>query len=84
MAPTSTLPYEIVLEFTNNTCEPTALQVLRRDNGSPTGATILVHHAENVSLVLTAGQPYKYAMKHKGLEAWVWWVQLLQPTGCTT
>ncbi|KAH9950479.1 hypothetical protein B0H21DRAFT_536607 [Amylocystis lapponica] len=81
MSPTCTLPYEVLFEFVNNTSEPTTMQVLRQDSGSPSGATILVHRGENVSLVLTAGQPYKYAMKHKGVEARVS-VKLWNDTHC--
>ncbi|KZT05950.1 uncharacterized protein LAESUDRAFT_701420 [Laetiporus sulphureus 93-53] len=67
--PTSTVPYEVLLEFSNDTIEPVTLQVLRHDSGSRTGATIFLHSGESISLVLTAGLPYKYAAKLGGREA---------------
>jgi len=68
MSPTCTIPYEVLFEFVNDTMHPATMQVLRREDGSRTGATILMHRGENISLVLTAGAPYKYAVKMFGRE----------------
>ncbi|KAI0963781.1 hypothetical protein AcW1_000759 [Taiwanofungus camphoratus] len=79
--PTSTVPYEVLFELANNTPDPATMQVLRQDNGSRTGATILMHRGENISLVLTAGSPYKYAVKQRGKGANLS-VKLWQDTQC--
>lgn len=68
MSPTCTIPYEVLFEIANNTSHPATMQVLRRTDGATTGATIYMHRGENVSLVLTAGLPYKYAVKQHGRE----------------
>ncbi|PCH33785.1 hypothetical protein WOLCODRAFT_61595 [Wolfiporia cocos MD-104 SS10] len=67
--PTSTLPYEVLFEFVNSSIQPITVQVLRQDNGNRPGATILLHSGENISLVLTAGSPYKYTVKQGKYQA---------------
>lgn len=69
MSPTCTLPYEVLLEFINDTVYSATMQVLRYEDGTRSGATILLHSGETISLVLTAGQPYKYAIRQHGKEA---------------
>lgn len=68
MSPTCTIPYEVLFELSNNSEHPATMQVLRGSDGSRTGATILMHRGENVSLVLTAGTSYKYGVKQHGRE----------------
>ena len=67
--PTSTVPYEILFDFVNDTAEPTTIRVLRQDSGVRTGAAMLLNSGENLSLVLTAGTPYKYALAQGQTEA---------------
>lgn len=67
--PTSTVPYEILFDFVNDTAEPTTIRVLRQDSGVRTGAAMLLNSGENLSLVLTAGTPYKYALEQGRTEA---------------
>jgi len=51
--PTSTTPYEVIFDFSNDINEPHTLQV-------ENGATVLLHPRESISLVLNAGLAYKY------------------------
>ncbi|OCH95827.1 hypothetical protein OBBRIDRAFT_504820 [Obba rivulosa] len=81
MSPTCTIPYEVLFEFVNDTLHAATMQVLRREDASRTGATILIHRGENISLVLTAGAPYKYAVKLLGRELNVS-VKVWQDTRC--
>ncbi|KAL6304293.1 hypothetical protein BKA93DRAFT_784712 [Sparassis latifolia] len=81
MSPTSTLPYEILFELVNNTLDKVSMRALRQENGSQAGATIHMHHEENVSLVLTAGSPYHYAVRQHGTEANIR-VKVWQDTQC--
>ncbi|KAI0734532.1 hypothetical protein C8Q72DRAFT_791832 [Fomitopsis betulina] len=67
--PTSTVPYEVLFDFVNDTAEPTTIRVLRQDSGVRTGAAMLLNGGENLSLVLTAGTPYKYALEQGQTEA---------------
>lgn len=67
--PTSTIPFEVLFELVNDTHEPVMMQVLQQEDGERTGATVLLHRGETISLVLTAGVPYKYAVKRSGHEA---------------
>ncbi|OSD03594.1 hypothetical protein PYCCODRAFT_1434503 [Trametes coccinea BRFM310] len=64
MSPTSTIPYEVLLEVSNTTPDAVTVQVLRReDGGSQAGPVIFLHKGESISLVLTAGVAYKYAIR---------------------
>lgn len=69
MSPTCTLPYEVLFEIINDTPYTATMQVLRHEDATRSGATILAHSGENISLVLTAGVPYKYAIRQHGKEA---------------
>ncbi|KAJ8702699.1 hypothetical protein PTI98_001395 [Pleurotus ostreatus] len=62
--PTSTLPFEVLLEFSNNSTEPATLRLLRDLDGFPNeGARIFLHPEESISLVLNAGSVYRYTLK---------------------
>ncbi|KAI0639782.1 hypothetical protein C8Q77DRAFT_1152732 [Trametes polyzona] len=54
--------YEVLLDFTNDTHDCATVQ-LQRDYGRGTGAIVLLHPGESVTLVLDAGTAYKYALK---------------------
>lgn len=69
MSPTCTLPYEILLELVNDTRHAATMQALHPEDGTRSGATILMHSGESISLVLTAGLPYKYGIRQHGKEA---------------
>lgn len=69
MSPTCTIPYEVLFDIVNDTPYAATMQVLRSEDDARTGPAILVHSGECVSLVLTAGQPYKYAVRQHGKEA---------------
>lgn len=60
--PTSTTPYEVIFEFTNDTQELHTFQV---DNG----ATVLIPPNDNISLVLNAGSIYNYTARWNGRNA---------------
>lgn len=81
MSPTCTLPYEILFEFMNDTTHSATMQVLRHDDGTRAGATILLHPGEAISLVLTAGQPYKYSVRQHGKEALLSYASFSRPCG---
>ncbi|KAJ8456705.1 hypothetical protein ONZ51_g11966 [Trametes cubensis] len=71
MSPTCTIPYEVLLEFTNSTPDAVTMQVLRREDGgrAQAGPVIYLHQGESLSLVLTAGMAYKYAVRQPPREA---------------
>jgi hypothetical protein len=54
--------YEVLLDFTNDTHDSATIQLLR-DYGRRTGAIVLLHPGESVTLVLDAGSIYRYALK---------------------
>ena len=54
--------YEVLLDFANDTHDCASVQLLR-DYGRNTGATVLLHPGESVTLVLDAGAIYQYALK---------------------
>lgn len=54
--------YEVLLVFTNDTRDFATVQLLR-DYGRNTGAIVLLHPGESVTLVLDAGSVYRYALK---------------------
>ncbi|KAK7694834.1 hypothetical protein QCA50_002022 [Cerrena zonata] len=68
MSPTCTIPYEVLLEFINDTPDCVTLQVFRQEDGTQTGAMLLVHEEESISLVLTAGCLYQYGLRQRGKE----------------
>ncbi|KAI0094747.1 hypothetical protein BDY19DRAFT_901862 [Irpex rosettiformis] len=69
MSPTCTLPYEVLLELVNDTRHSITMQALHPEDEAHLGATILMHSAESISLVLTAGLPYRYGIRKHGKEA---------------
>jgi hypothetical protein len=74
--PTSTLPFEVLFEFTNDTINAATLQLTRGDDEfSSGGAMILLHGRESVSLVLNAGSTYHYTLKLQARKAQISWVQ---------
>lgn len=50
-----TTQYEVLLDFTNDTHDCATVQ-LQRDYGRGTGAIVLLHPGESVTLVLDAGE----------------------------
>ncbi|KAG1826024.1 uncharacterized protein BJ212DRAFT_1317598 [Suillus subaureus] len=60
--PAITQPYEVLLDFTNDTHDCATIQLLR-DYGRNTSAVVLLHPGESLTLVLEAGSMYKYALK---------------------
>ncbi|KAH7931031.1 hypothetical protein BV22DRAFT_999301 [Leucogyrophana mollusca] len=60
--PVVTQPYEVLLDFTNDTHDCATIQLLR-DYGRNTSAVVLLHPGDSVTLVLDAGSVYKYALK---------------------
>lgn len=57
--PTSTTPYEVIFEFTNDTRELHTFQV-------ENGATVVIPPSDNISLVLNAGSVYNYMARSNG------------------
>lgn len=68
MSPTCTIPYEVLLEFINDSPDCVTLQVFRQEDGTQTGAMLLIHEGESISLVLTAGCLYQYGLRQRGKE----------------
>ena len=66
MSPTCTIPYEVLLEFINDSSDSVTLQVFRQEDGTQTGAMLLIHEGESISLVLTAGCLYQYGLRQRG------------------
>ncbi|PPQ88661.1 hypothetical protein CVT25_010237 [Psilocybe cyanescens] len=64
--PTCTLPFEILLDFVNDTVDSCTLRLTRgnEDNFS-NNATILLQPQDSISLVLNAGSTYQYTLKQK-------------------
>lgn len=56
--------YKVLLDFTNDTPDAATLQ-LSRDYGCHSGRIALLNPGETVSLVLDAGDTYKYTLKTK-------------------
>jgi len=72
MSPTCTLPYEVLFELSNDTFEHATLRVLPPEHGGlRAGPTILVHTGDSISLVLTAGMLYKYAVAQRSKEVYL-------------
>jgi hypothetical protein len=55
--------YEVLLDFTNDTHDFATVQLLRDYGRNNTGAIVLLHPGESVTLVLDAGTVYRYALK---------------------
>jgi hypothetical protein len=82
--PTSTLPYEVLLELSNNTSNVAIVQlVYYGDDEFSTGAIISLQRHETVSLVLNAGSTYNYALQHQGKQLQMTWVLLHLPVSFT-
>ena len=62
--PSISQSYEVILDFTNDTLDSATLQLLR-DYGRPSNRIILLNPGETMSLVLAAGDTYKYTLKTK-------------------
>ncbi|KAI0319380.1 hypothetical protein OF83DRAFT_1055068 [Amylostereum chailletii] len=54
--------YEVLLKFNNDSLDCATVQLLR-DYGRSTGAIVLLHPGELVTLVLDAGSTYRYVLK---------------------
>lgn len=62
--PSISQSYEVILDFTNDTHDSATVQLLR-DYGRPSNRIILLKPGETMSLVLDAGDTYKYTLKTK-------------------
>ncbi|KAL0951084.1 hypothetical protein HGRIS_007822 [Hohenbuehelia grisea] len=70
--PTSTIPFEVLFEVSNDSPDATTLQSLRSDPDDEFesgGAIILLNAHESVSLVLNAGSTYHYVLKQNSRKA---------------
>ncbi|KLO20630.1 hypothetical protein SCHPADRAFT_863418 [Schizopora paradoxa] len=56
--------YEVILDFTNDTHDAATVQLLR-DYGCHSNRIVLLNPGESISLVLDAGDSYKYTVKTK-------------------
>ncbi|KAI0734527.1 hypothetical protein C8Q72DRAFT_880185 [Fomitopsis betulina] len=54
--------YEVLLDFTNDTHDCATVQLLC-NYGRNSGAIVLLHPGESITLVLDAGTVYQYALK---------------------
>lgn len=82
--PTSTVPYEVLFDFTNDTNDLVTVQPIAQNDGiSSRGAILLMKEGDNVSLVLTAGCTYQYALQHRSKKAYIS-VRTWQDLLCTT
>ncbi|KAJ2931188.1 hypothetical protein H1R20_g5933, partial [Candolleomyces eurysporus] len=63
--PTSTEPFEVLFEFTNDTADFATLQLTRENasNVGVAGPVIRLFPKDSVSLVLNAGATYHYLVK---------------------
>lgn len=66
--PTSTVPFEVSLEFLNDTSGPAMLQLSQGDGEVSGGATTL-YPQETISLILDAGSTYHYILIQHTLKA---------------
>ncbi|THH11613.1 hypothetical protein EW145_g543 [Phellinidium pouzarii] len=62
--PSVSQSYEVILDFTNDTHDSATVQLLR-DYGRASNRIVLLDPGETVSLVLDAGDTYKYTLKTK-------------------
>jgi hypothetical protein len=63
--PTSTQPFEVLLEVLNDMTEPASLErIQEQQNGTVgIGRTVWLQKEESISLVLDAGSTYRFLMK---------------------
>ena len=66
--PTSTVPFEVSLEFLNDTSEPAMLQLSRGD-AEVSGSATTLYPQETISLILDAGSTYHYILTQHTLKA---------------
>lgn len=60
--PSISQSYEVLLDFTNDTLDTASLQLLR-DYGRTSNRAVLLKPGETITLVLDAGDSYKYTLK---------------------
>ena len=65
--PTSTVPFEVSLEFLNDTFGPVMLQLSRGD-GEVSGGVTTSYPQETISLILDAGSTYHYILTQHTLK----------------
>ncbi|TFK77020.1 hypothetical protein BDN72DRAFT_873480 [Pluteus cervinus] len=63
--PSAYQPYEVLLDLTNDTRDSVTIQLLRNYGRAADGATVLLHPAESITLVLESGTTYQYAVKKR-------------------
>lgn len=56
--------YDVLLDIINDMHDSVSVQLLR-DYGRNTGAVVLLHPTETVTLVLESGSSYRYAFKSR-------------------
>jgi hypothetical protein len=79
--PTSTVPFEVLFELTNDSpYDGSSLQLIRGDQGVG-GPTVYLNRQESVSLVLNAGTTYHYAIRHQGRKI-LMYVRIWQDMHC--
>ena len=66
--PTSTVPFEVSLEFLNDTSRPAMLQLSRGD-AELSGSATTLYPQETISLILDAGSTYHYILTQHTLKA---------------
>lgn len=71
--PTSTVAFDVMFEFANDTSQAVTLQ-LAAQGSEPNHVTpiILLQSGESVSLVLVAGSSYRYTVKQHSRKAQIW------------
>jgi hypothetical protein len=60
--PSHSQPYEVLLDFMNDTPNCVTIQLLR-DYGRNSGAIVLLYPGDTITLILDAGSVYRYALK---------------------
>ena len=68
--PTSTVPFEVSLEFLNDTSGPATLQLSHgRGDTEVSDSTTTLYPQEIISLILDAGSTYHYILTQRTLKA---------------
>lgn len=67
--PTSTKPFEVLLELTNDTPSDATIQLTRIDGEQSGGPAVLLQQGESVSLILNAGATYHYRLRQMSTQA---------------
>jgi len=81
LMPTSTAPYEVVFELTNDTSAAATIQLARHGSEPSGGSVVLLQQGESISLVLNAGSTYYYRLRQGDTQAWIS-VKTWQDTQC--